>query len=115
MAQIILQNRYTCASTGCPHFFFHFKKILEVKHESIDICLEQRIAMAHGQMVKLTVKEFNILALLMKQLKRVFTYEMMNEMFWQEEYASYSCKEINYHVSNLRKKLKIFPDSPDDI
>ncbi|MEH2951061.1 helix-turn-helix domain-containing protein [Lachnospiraceae bacterium 56-18] len=28
---------------------------------------------------------------------------------------SYFCKTVNNHVSNLRKKLKITPDSPDYI
>jgi DNA-binding response OmpR family regulator len=47
----------------------------------------------------------------MKHPKQVFTYEMI----WQEEYASYSHKAINNHVSSLRQKLKIFPDSSDYI
>ena len=40
---------------------------------------------------------------------------MIAEMVWQEEYASYSRKAVNNHISNLRRKLKVFPDSPDYI
>lgn len=117
--QVILQSKHNCVLTDCPHFFSHSEKEVvyfpEVKNEPLSICLEQRIVTVHGQMVELTVKEFDILALLIRHPKRVFTYEMITEMVWQEEYASYSRKAINNHVSNLRQKLKISPDSPDYI
>ncbi|MFR6119817.1 MAG: helix-turn-helix domain-containing protein [[Clostridium] scindens] len=37
------------------------------------------------------------------------------ELVWNEDYSYYSRKAVNNHVSNLRKKLKITPDSPDYI
>lgn len=117
--QVILQSKHNCALDDCPHFFSHSEKEVidfpEIKDGALSICLEQRIVMAHGQMIKLTVKEFDILALLIRHPKRVFTYEMITEMVWKEEYASYSRKAINNHVSNLRQKLKITPGSPDYI
>ena len=45
--------------------------------------------------------------------KRVFTYEMLMELVWEEDYTYYSRKAVNNHVSNLRRKLKIAPDLPD--
>ena len=77
--------------------------------------LDQRLVMVRGQTVDLTVKEFDILALLIRHPKRVFTYEMITELVWEEEYASFSRKAVNNHVSNLRQKLKISPDVPDYI
>lgn len=53
-----------------------------------------------------TVKEFDILALLIMNPKRVFTYELITDLVWNEDYTYYSRKAINNHVSNLRKKLK---------
>lgn len=47
--------------------------------------------------------------------KRVFTYEMLMDLVWNEDYSYYSRKAVNNHVSNLRKKLRIAPDIPDYI
>ena len=66
-----------------------------------------------GQVIPLTVKEFEIFALLIQNPKRVFTYEMLLDLVWHENYTYYSRKAINNHVSNLRKKIKIAPDLPD--
>ena len=68
-----------------------------------------------GRPINLTAKEFDILALLIRHPKRVFTYEMITELVWEEEYASFSRKAVNNHVSNLRQKLKVSPDVPDYI
>ena len=76
-------------------------------------CLEQRLVTVRDQVIPLTVKEFEIFALLILNPKRVFTYEMLMELVWHEEYSYYSRKAINNHISNLRKKLRVAPDLPD--
>lgn len=58
----------------------------------------------------LTAKEFDILALLITHPQRVFTYELIMELVWDEAAACYSRKAVSNHMSNLRKKLKITPD-----
>lgn len=47
-------------------------------------------------------------------LERVFS-NALTELVWEEEYASFSRKAVNNHVSNLRQKLKVSPDVPDYI
>lgn len=79
------------------------------------LCLEQRLVRVQDQVVDLTAKEFDILALLIRNPKRVFTYEMIIELVWNEDYSNYSRKAVNNHISNIRKKLKISPDVPDYI
>ncbi len=74
------------------------------------VCLEQRLVRVQNQVVDLTAKEFDILALLIRNPKRVFTYEMIIEFVWNEDYSNYSRKAVNNHISNMRKKLKISPD-----
>ena len=63
----------------------------------------------------MTAKEFDILALLIMNPKRVFTYEMIIDVVWHEDLDYYSRKAVNNHVSNLRRKLKMAPDSPEYI
>lgn len=87
----------------------------ELREGELYVCLEQRLVQVREQMVDLTVKEFDILALLIRNPKRVFTYEMIIELVWNEDYSNYSRKAVNNHISNMRKKLKISPDVPDYI
>ena len=83
----------------------------EIHMGDLYFCLEQRLVRVDGQVVELTAKEFDILALLIMHPQRVFTYELIMELVWDEAAACYSRKAVSNHVSNLRKKLKITPDS----
>lgn len=87
--------------------------LTEIREGDLYFCLEQRLVTVRGLVIPLTVKEFDILALLIQNPKRVFTYEMLLDLVWHENYTYYSRKAINNHVSNLRKKIKIAPDLPD--
>jgi Response regulators consisting of a CheY-like receiver domain and a winged-helix DNA-binding domain len=89
--------------------------LTELREGELYVCLEQRLVQVREQVVDLTVKEFDILALLIRNPKRVFTYEMIIELVWNEDYSNYSRKAVNNHISNMRKKLKISPDVPDYI
>lgn len=87
----------------------------EIRIGDLYFCQEQRLVCIGGQVIELTAKEFDILALLITHPKRVFTYELIMELVWNEDYSYYSRKAVNNHVSNLRRKLKNTPDSPDYI
>lgn len=91
------------------------KSMSEIQNGDLFFSLEQRLVMIQNKVIDLTAKEFDILALLIRHPKRVFTYEMITELVWEEEYASFSRKAVNNHVSNLRQKLKVSSDVPDYI
>ena len=87
--------------------------LAEIREGDLYFCLEQHLVTVRGQVIPLTVKEFEIFALLIQNPKRVFTYEMLLDLVWHEDYTYYSRKAINNHISNLRKKLRVAPDLPD--
>ena len=89
------------------------QSLTEIREGDLYFCLEQRLVTVRGQAIPLTVKEFDIFALLILNPRRVFTYEMLLDLVWHEDYTYYSRKAINNHVSNLRKKIRIAPDLPD--
>lgn len=89
------------------------QSLTEIREDDLYFCLEQRLVTVRGQAIPLTVKEFDIFALLILNPKRVFTYEMLLDLVWHEDYTYYSRKAINNHISNLRKKIRIAPDLPD--
>ncbi len=68
-----------------------------------------------SQEIMLTAKEFDLLALLIRNPGRVFTFEMIMDLVWNEEDSFYSRKVIINHASNLRKKLRISDMVPDYI
>ncbi len=85
----------------------------ERQYGDLYFCLEERYVSLCGQELHLTAKEFDILALLILNPKRVFTYEMLIDMVWQEDYAYYSRKAVNNHISNLRRKFNSIPGRHD--
>ncbi len=87
--------------------------IITVK--DLSFCLEYRSVEICGMEVALTEKEFDILALLITNQRRVFTHEAIMDAVWHEDISFYSPKAITTHISNLRKKLKITPDAPEYI
>ena len=89
--------------------------LTEIYEGDLYLCLEQRLVKVHEREIILTAKEFDILFLLASNPNRVFTYELIMDLVWDEDYTYYSRKAINNHVSNLRKKLKTEPGDPDYI
>lgn len=82
---------------------------------TLHFCLEYRSVEIQGKEIDLTAKEFDILALLILNPRRVFTYEMIMDIVWNEPYNAYSRKTIINHISNIRKKLKMNSGIPDYI
>jgi DNA-binding response OmpR family regulator len=59
---------------------------------------------AAGKALSLTVREFEILALLMGHPKKVYTREQIYRQVWGEEFMG-DDNTVNVHISNLRSKL----------
>ena len=59
----------------------------------------------NGEPVKLTLKEMQLLLLLLKNPQKTFTKANLYESVWQDTYY-YEDNTINVHMSNLRSKLK---------
>ena len=78
-------------------------------------CLEHRTVEVRGRKIHVTGKEFEVLALLMSHPKRVYTYEMIMELVWNENFEYYARKTLINHIGNLRRKLKIDKDIPNYI
>ena len=124
--QELIQYVLAQAQGGNPDIFLHSisthtpainpdAKLTEVQAEDLYFCLENRIVYVRETEIMLTVKEFDIFALLIMNPRRVLTYEMIIDLVWHENLDYYSHRAINNHVSNLRHKLKVTPETPDYI
>lgn len=76
-----------------------------IRAGDLELCLEHRSAVVCGSKLQLTPKEFDILSLLISNPKRVFTYEMIIDIVWHEDYDFYSQRAIHHHISNITQKI----------
>ncbi|OJD65694.1 response regulator transcription factor [Bacillus sp. NH11B] len=67
-----------------------------------------------GRQLKLTLKEFEILKLFVKNQNRVFTKVQIYTLVWNEEYYG-DDNVINVHMRRLREKIESDPSNPEYI
>ena len=116
LAQYLLEDMVSTVDAGAnsaKHNWQQDSPLTEIREGDLYLCLEHRLGKVREKEIGLTAKEFDILFLLVRNPKRVFTYELIMDFVWNEDYTYYSRKAINNHVSNLRKKIRIAPDLPD--
>ena len=68
----------------------------------------------NGKPLKLTLKEFEILKLFVKNQNRVFTKAQIYTLIWNEEYYG-DANVINVHMRRLREKIESDPSNPEYI
>lgn len=79
-------------------------------HREMQLYPDRRKAVLSGEELSLTVHEFDILCLLMRNPERVYSREALYEAVWQGGYYGEN-NTVNVHVSNIRRKIKkIAPD-----
>ena len=72
---------------------------------------EQRVAIREGQVIDLTAKEYDLLELLMKNPRRVYSRENLMDLVWGYSYAG-DYRTVDVHVRRLREKLEKVPAEP---
>nr|WP_296464093.1 winged helix-turn-helix domain-containing protein [uncultured Acetatifactor sp.] len=85
------------------------------EHGNLHFDQDQRMVSVCGKKIELTAKEFELLALLISNPNRVFTYEMIADIVWFEDYDVNFRKTITNHISSLRQKLRITQNIPNFI
>lgn len=96
-------------SSGFARLPLEDKHILSVP--SLEINIQQRKVYCDNQEVRLTVKEFNILYLLVTNKGQVVTYNQIYQRVWGEYPYGKVSITISYHILNLRKKLTQKPQT----
>ena len=73
--------------------------------------LAQRVAIKSGAAVDLTVKEFDLLELLMRNPGRVYSRENLLNLVWGYEYPG-DVRTVDVHIRRLREKIESNPSEP---
>ncbi|MBR1497884.1 MAG: response regulator transcription factor [Oscillospiraceae bacterium] len=74
----------------------------------------RRTAYKHGREVNLTVKEFDLMDLLMHAEGKVFSREALLDTVWGADYLGEE-RTVDVHIRRLREKLEDNPASPEHI
>jgi len=81
-------------------------KKMKIKKAGFEIDLEGRSAKLKSRALKLTSKEFDLLALLISNEGKILTFNSLLETVWGHNLADYNNPHtVEVHISNLRKKL----------
>jgi len=80
----------------------------------ITIDTERRSAEKDGEPVELTVKEFDLIELLMKNPGKVYSRENLLNMVWGFDYQG-DIRTVDVHIRRLREKMEKNPAQPECI
>ena len=83
--------------------------LLTVGDLSLDT--EQRVALRDGKTIDLTAKEYDLIELLMKNPRRVYSRESLMDLVWGYSYAG-DYRTVDVHIRRLREKLEPDPANP---
>ena len=75
---------------------------------------EQRVAIRDGEVVELTAKEYDLIELLMKNPRRVYSRENLMNVVWGYSYTG-DYRTVDVHIRRLREKLERHPAEPEYI
>ena len=75
---------------------------------------EQRVAIRDGETVELTAKEYDLIELLMKNPRRVYSRENLMNVVWGYSYTG-DYRTVDVHIRRLREKLEKQPAEPEYI
>ena len=73
--------------------------------------MSQRVALRGGRVVDLTAKEYDLLEILMKNVRHVFSREKLMDQVWGYTYAG-DYRTVDVHIRRLREKLAPDPAQP---
>ncbi|CEH33593.1 response regulator transcription factor [Romboutsia lituseburensis] len=77
-----------------------------IKVNNIEIDLDRRIVKLDGEIIELTLKEFELLALFVKNKNIALSREQILDKVWGFDYIG-ETRTIDIHVQRLREKLKL--------
>ena len=80
----------------------------------ISLNTEERTAMRDGRTVDLTAKEYDLIELLMRNPRRIYSRENLMNVVWGYAYTG-DYRTVDVHIRRLREKLERDPAEPEHI
>lgn len=86
--------------------------VLEIGDVSVDP--QRHEVLVRGEPVRLPLKEFELLALLLENAGRVLTRDTLIDRVWGADYVG-DTKTLDVHIKRLRSKIEVEPGHPSRI
>ena len=80
----------------------------------LELNTEERVAIRNGKTVELTAKEYDLIELLMRNPRRVYSRENLMNVVWGYTYTG-DYRTVDVHIRRLREKLEEDPAEPEHI
>ncbi len=81
---------------------------------NLSLNTEERVAVRDGQTIDLTAKEYDLIELLMRNPRRVYSRENLMNIVWGYSYTG-DYRTVDVHIRRLREKLEENPATPEHI
>lgn len=104
-----LRRQYSLTNTAAENMsnFYEFDGLI--------IDFEAHELSVNGKHVTLTMKEFEVLRLLVENQRKVFSASRIFETVWKTNCMENDTKTVMVYISNLRKKIEKNPNNPQYI
>ncbi len=106
-------RRYTYGTTKIPIIKDEDDSDIEVR--GLKIVLKSKRVFINDEEVYLTMKEYDILLLMIKNLDKIYSREMLLEEIWDKKNNPDDIRTVDVHVRRLREKIESNPRSPQYI
>jgi DNA-binding response OmpR family regulator len=83
-----------------------------IQYPGIEVNTDTHEVIVNNELVNLSNKEFEILSILIKNPKRIYSMEQLFQMVWKMESFEGDARTIMVYISNLRKKIEPDPSNP---
>ncbi|MCG8482577.1 MAG: response regulator transcription factor, partial [Clostridia bacterium] len=83
-----------------------------IKYGELEVHLDTHEVFVNNELVSISAKEFDILALLIKDTKRIYSVEQLYEAVWKENVLEGDSRTIIVYIGNIRKKIEPDPSNP---
>ena len=81
---------------------------------NLSLNTEERVAVRDGRTIDLTAKEYDLIELLMRNPRRVYSRENLMNIVWGYNYTG-DYRTVDVHIRRLREKLEENPATPEHI
>jgi len=86
-----------------------------IKYPNLEVNLDTHEVWINNELINLSNKEFEILSILIKNPKRIYSMEQLFQMVWKMDSLEGDVRTIMVYISNLRKKIEKDPSNPEYI
>lgn len=87
------------------------EKISLIEKGDLKLDCESRRLFISGKEINLTIREFELLELLVKNENKVYSREKLLEIVWGKDYPG-DVRTVDVHVRRLREKVEVNPSEP---